>query len=107
MMPRIEINDVTKILLDAPRIAKAQSPFFWTYLDRPADGTVLLTWQPLARAGVQFATDGLFWAPPENYYKQDVGNGLVRDSTRTTASKPASRLTSNAIKYIDARGVLL
>ncbi|KKA27499.1 hypothetical protein TD95_001832 [Thielaviopsis punctulata] len=77
MMPRIEINDVTKILLDAPRIAKTQSPFFWTYLDRPADGTMLLEWQPLARAGVQFATDGLFWAPPENYYKQDVGNGLT------------------------------
>ncbi|KAL5596970.1 hypothetical protein BROUX41_006356 [Berkeleyomyces rouxiae] len=77
MMPRLEIHDVTKMLLDAPRIAKTQSPFFWTYLDRPADGTLLLTWQPISRVGPQFATDGLIWSPPENYFKQDVGNGLT------------------------------
>ncbi|PHH50915.1 hypothetical protein CFIMG_004616RA [Ceratocystis fimbriata CBS 114723] len=77
MMPRVEVHDVTKMLLDAPRIAKTQSPFFWTYLDRPADGTLLLAWQPTARVGPQFATDGLIWGPPENYFKQDVGNGLT------------------------------
>ncbi|RFU72972.1 swi snf and rsc complex subunit ssr4 [Trichoderma arundinaceum] len=58
-------------------IARDQAPFFWTYLDKPADGTILLTWQPLSRLGTNFATDGFVWAPPEQIYKHDLGNGLM------------------------------
>ena len=83
-MPRVDLGDVTKWLLDAPRIAKNQNPFFWTYLDRPADGTIMLTWQPLQRLGTQFASDGLVWAPPEQLHRQDVGNGFV-SNTRSCA----------------------
>lgn len=74
---RLDLNEVAKWLMSAPQIARQQSPVFWTYLDKPPDGTVLLTWQPLQRLNVTFATDGYIWAPPEQVYKHDLGNGLV------------------------------
>lgn len=76
-MPRLDLTEVAKWLMTAPQIARDRAPFFWTYLDKPADGTVLLTWQPLQRLGTNFATDGFVWAPPEQVYKHDLGNGLV------------------------------
>ncbi|GJN73121.1 hypothetical protein PLIIFM63780_007187 [Purpureocillium lilacinum] len=76
-MPRIDTNEVAKWLMNAPQVARDRAPFFWTYLDKPADGTILLTWQPLQRLGTNFATDGFVWAPPEQVYKHDLGNGLM------------------------------
>lgn len=76
-MPRLDLNEVAKWLMSAPQVARDRAPFFWTYLDKPADGTILLTWQPLQRLSTNFATDGFVWAPPEQVYKQDLGNGLI------------------------------
>ncbi|XP_044724855.1 SWI/SNF and RSC complex subunit Ssr4 [Hirsutella rhossiliensis] len=76
-MPRLDLSEVAKWLMSAPQVARDRAPFFWTYLDKPADGTILLTWQPLQRLGTNFATDGFVWAPPEQVYKQDLGNGLM------------------------------
>lgn len=76
-MPRLDLTEVAKWLMTAPQIARDRAPFFWTYLDKPADGTILLTWQPLQRLGTNFATDGFVWAPPEQVYKHDLGNGLM------------------------------
>ncbi|KAF4998803.1 hypothetical protein FGRMN_2858 [Fusarium graminum] len=76
-MPRLDLNEVAKWLMSAPQVARDRAPFFWTYLDKPADGTILLTWQPLQRLGTNFATDGYVWAPPEQVYKHDLGNGLM------------------------------
>ncbi|KAF9781487.1 hypothetical protein IL306_013207 [Fusarium sp. DS 682] len=76
-MPRLDLNEVAKWLMAAPQVARDRAPFFWTYLDKPADGTILLTWQPLQRLGTTFATDGYVWAPPEQVYKHDLGNGLM------------------------------
>ncbi|ROW11548.1 hypothetical protein VMCG_01557 [Cytospora schulzeri] len=76
-MANVSPQDVTKWLMSAPKIARDTAPFFWTYLDAPADGTIMLTWQPLQRMETNFATDGYIWAAPETYYQQDVGNGLV------------------------------
>ncbi|KAM0481552.1 hypothetical protein ACHAPX_003663 [Trichoderma viride] len=76
-IPRLDFNEVAKWLINAPQIARDQAPFFWTYLDKPADGTILLTWQPISRLGTNFATDGFVWAPPEQIYKHDLGNGLM------------------------------
>lgn len=78
VMPRLDLNEVAKWLMAAPQVARDRAPFFWTYLDKPTDGTILLTWQPLQRLGTTFATDGYVWAPPEQVYKHDLGNGLVR-----------------------------
>ncbi|KAL6403104.1 SWI/SNF and RSC complexes subunit ssr4 [Ilyonectria robusta] len=76
-MPRLDLNEVAKWLMSAPQVARDRAPFFWTYLDKPTDGTILLTWQPLQRLGTNFATDGFVWAPPEQIYKHDLGNGLM------------------------------
>ncbi|KAF4979035.1 hypothetical protein FZEAL_4710 [Fusarium zealandicum] len=77
VMPRLDLNEVAKWLMSAPQVARDRAPFFWTYLDKPTDGTILLTWQPLQRLGSNFATDGFVWAPPEQLYKHDLGNGLM------------------------------
>lgn len=76
-MMRLELSDVAKWLMVVPKIAQREAPFFWTYLDSPRDGTILLTWQPLTRLGTDFASDGYVWVGPEVYYQQDIGNGLV------------------------------
>ncbi|PHH70995.1 hypothetical protein CDD82_6800 [Ophiocordyceps australis] len=74
---RLDVNEVVRWLMNAPQVARDRAPFFWTYLDKPTDGTVLLTWQPLQRLNSNFATDGFIWAPPEQVYKQELGNGLI------------------------------
>lgn len=75
-LPRLELQNVTKYLMAAPQLAKDKAPFFWTYLNQPNPGSVILTWQPVTKLGVHFASDGYVWAP-EQYHRQDLGNGLV------------------------------
>lgn len=76
-MADVGVPDASKWLMNAPKIARDTAPFFWTYLDAPADGSIMLTWQPLQRLDTNFATDGYIWPYPETYYQQDLGNGLV------------------------------
>lgn len=66
--------------MQAPQIARDKSPFFWTYLDRPENGTIMLTWQPLQQMGVNFASDGFIWPPAEQHFTSEVGNGVVCSS---------------------------
>ncbi|KAH6660588.1 hypothetical protein BKA67DRAFT_58063 [Truncatella angustata] len=75
--PRVEIPEVTHMLMNAPSIARDKAPFFWTYLDRPENGTTMLTWQPLQLQGTHFASDGYIWPPTEQYFTQDIGNGII------------------------------
>jgi hypothetical protein len=63
--------------MNAPQIARDKAPFFWTYLDRPENGTVTLTWQPLQLMGTNFAFDGYIWPPAEQHFTQEMGNGIV------------------------------
>ncbi|KXX80101.1 SWI/SNF and RSC complexes subunit ssr4 [Madurella mycetomatis] len=76
-MPRVDLGDVTKWLLQAPKIARDTAPFYWTYLDCPSDGAIFLTWQPTARRGNEFASDGYVWAGPEVSFQHNAGNGLT------------------------------
>ncbi|KAB5536350.1 hypothetical protein GE09DRAFT_323622 [Coniochaeta sp. 2T2.1] len=76
VMPQLNTQEVVKWLSNAPKIARDVAPFYWTYLDAPADGTIFLAWQPLARRNVEFSSDGYIWPQPEQTYRQDVGNGL-------------------------------
>lgn len=78
LVPRFGIPEVTEWLLNAPRIARDGAPFFWTYLDIPQDGTIILTWQPLQRLGTEFASDGYVWPRGEVYYQHEIRDGLVR-----------------------------
>jgi hypothetical protein len=54
-----------------------QNTFFWTYLDRPADGMIYLTWQPLEVMGTAFSTDGYIWPSAEVAYSMEVEGGYV------------------------------
>ncbi|KAI1416814.1 DUF1750-domain-containing protein [Hypoxylon sp. FL1857] len=74
---RVEPSEVTNWLMQAPKIARDTAPFFWTYLDRPENGNIFLTWQPLQQMGVNFASDGYIWPPQEQYLQQEVGNGVI------------------------------
>ncbi|KAK0630129.1 hypothetical protein B0T17DRAFT_211139 [Bombardia bombarda] len=97
IMPRVEIPDVTKWLLQAPKIARDTAPFFWTYLDCPQDGTIYLTWQPTSRRGLDFASDGYVWTGPEVYYRHDVGNGLILEIYyQRSGYRPGEQFTAHA-----------
>ena len=65
--------------MQAPKIARDTAPFYWTYLECPTDGTIHLMWQPTSRRQTEFATDGYIWPAPERFWRQETGNGLVRD----------------------------
>lgn len=71
------INWVLGMLVQAPKIARDTAPFFWTILDAPRDGQIMLTWQPLQRLGTTFASDGYIWPGPDHFEARDLKNGLV------------------------------
>ncbi|KAH7031346.1 uncharacterized protein B0I36DRAFT_363051 [Microdochium trichocladiopsis] len=73
----IQPNEVTSLLMQAPKIARDTAPFYWTYIDKPENGSIFLTWQPLQQMNVQLASDGYVWPPQETYYQQEVGNGVI------------------------------
>ncbi|CAK7263063.1 hypothetical protein SEPCBS119000_000292 [Sporothrix epigloea] len=77
LVPRFGIPEVTEWLLNAPRIARDGAPFFWTFLDAPQNGSVILTWQPLQRMGTEFATDGYVWPRGETYFQHEIRDGLI------------------------------
>jgi hypothetical protein len=59
-------------LLNSPKIVNDAAPVAWTYFNAPpADGTVILTWQP-PMLQTRLASDGLVWADPEVQYHADV-----------------------------------
>lgn len=47
-------------------------------IETPADGTLMLTWQPLEYLGTNFASDGFIWADAEHVFKSEV-RGYVGD----------------------------
>lgn len=77
LLQQVHHNKIAEWLLSAPKIARDTAPFFWTYLDRPADGTILLTWQPLNVLGTEYATDGYIWPPMETAFQLEVEGGYV------------------------------
>lgn len=76
LLAQLHHDKVAEWLLGAPRIMRDQAPFYWTYLDRPADGTILLLWQapPL---GHELASDGYVWPPQETAFQLEINGGYV------------------------------
>ncbi|KAI2635132.1 hypothetical protein GGS21DRAFT_490347 [Xylaria nigripes] len=74
---QVQPSEVTGWLMQAPKIARDTAPFFWTYLDKPENGQIFLTWQPLQLRGTVFSSDGFIWPPKEAYFAQEVGNGVI------------------------------
>jgi hypothetical protein len=82
MMPS---ETAVEYLTSAPRVCR-QQPMHWTFLDGPADGTVMLTWQPLAQLGNNFASDGYIWADVEQAFTFEA-RGYVRPLSGTATWK--------------------
>ncbi len=75
-MPQLHPEKVAEWLCGAPKIARDQAPFYWTYLDRPTDGTILLVWQSISM-GHEYASDGYIWGPAEEAFQIEVSGGYV------------------------------
>jgi hypothetical protein len=67
---------VAEWLLGAPKITRDQAPFYWTYLDRPGDGSIFLVWQSMAM-GAEYPSDGYIWAPAETAVQYDISSGYT------------------------------
>jgi hypothetical protein len=68
-MTALPTETVVEYLLAAPKVVREMQPMSWTFLDPPPpDGTTLLTWQPLAHLGTNFASDGYIWADAEQAF---------------------------------------
>lgn len=78
-LPALHPDKVAEWLLAAPKIARDQATFYWTYLDRPVDGTILLVWQSINALGTDFPSDGYIWAPAETAFQLEVSGGYVRE----------------------------
>lgn len=74
---QIHLAQAAQWLKEATDIAQSKAAFFWTYLDRPADGTIFLSWQPLDALGTGFASDGYVWPPQEQVFSTEVEGGYV------------------------------
>ncbi|KUJ18496.1 DUF1750-domain-containing protein [Mollisia scopiformis] len=75
LLPQLHPDKVAEWLLGAPKITHA-NPFYWTYLDRPADGTILLLWQS-PTLGNEYASDGYVWPPQETAFQVEVSGGYI------------------------------
>ncbi|TAQ89955.1 hypothetical protein B7494_g1738 [Chlorociboria aeruginascens] len=76
-LPTLPPDKAAEWLLNAPKIARDASAFHWTYIDKPLDGTVLLTWQSLNTVGTEFPSDGYIWAPIETAFQMEIAGGYT------------------------------
>ncbi|KFY88783.1 hypothetical protein V500_06111 [Pseudogymnoascus sp. VKM F-4518 (FW-2643)] len=83
-------------LLSAPKIANSSAPFYWTYLERPQDGLILLTWQPEAQAGTNFASDGYIWAGAETVYAMPIDNFVLEIYQHKAGFAPGDAVATHA-----------
>ncbi|RKF53993.1 SWI/SNF and RSC complexes subunit ssr4 [Golovinomyces cichoracearum] len=83
-LPQIHPEKVSEWLQAAPKITRDQAPFYWTYLDRPQDMTVLLVWQSIALSA-DFPSDGYVWAPQETAVQFQVEGGYTLEMYQHTA----------------------
>ncbi|KAH8427815.1 uncharacterized protein LDX57_005520 [Aspergillus melleus] len=68
LMHMMPTETVVEYLLSAQKIVREAQPMYWSFLDGPQDGTVMLTWQPLNHLGTNFASDGYVWADVEQAF---------------------------------------
>lgn len=66
------LETIVGYLLEAPKIVRDLQPMQWQFLDAPADGTLILTWQPTEQLGTNFASDGYVYGDVEQSFKSDV-----------------------------------
>lgn len=89
-------NKVAEWLLSAPKIANSSAPFYWSYLDRPADGIILLTWQPEGQLGTSMASDGYVWAGAETVYVMPIDGYVLEIYQQKAGYAPGEPMATHA-----------
>ncbi|KAI9761679.1 MAG: hypothetical protein M4579_000913 [Chaenotheca gracillima] len=67
LQAQLGLEQIVDYLLQAPNITRHSAPMTWAFLDAPANGSVLLVWQP-GQLGNQMASDGYVWGDPESAF---------------------------------------
>lgn len=78
ILTQVSLETVVEYLLQAPKITRELAAMNWMFLNAPADGSVMLVWQPLNQLGTQFASDGYVWADVEQAFSSEA-KGYVCD----------------------------
>lgn len=68
----LQLDTVVDRLLAAPNIVTNVKSMVWMFVETPRDGMSMLVWQPLARLGTDFASDGYIWADPEQAFSSQM-----------------------------------
>ncbi|KAK2623980.1 hypothetical protein QTJ16_006614 [Diplocarpon rosae] len=99
-------DKVAEYLIGAPKIARDQAPFYWTYLDRPADGSVLLVWQS-SSLGQDFPSDGYIWTPTESPFAIEVAGGytleMYQQKTGFAPNEPVATHSRRRYRLLPSR----
>ncbi|CZT06080.1 uncharacterized protein RAG0_11915 [Rhynchosporium agropyri] len=105
-LAQIHPDKVAEYLLGAPKIARDQATFYWTYLDRPADGTVLLVWQS-PQLGSEFPSDGYIWSPGESPFAIEVQGGytleMYQQKTGYAPNEPIATHSRRRYRLLSSR----
>lgn len=72
ILTQVSLETVVEYLLQAPKITRELAAMNWMFLNAPADGSVMLVWQPLNQLGTQFASDGYVWADVEQAFSSEA-----------------------------------
>ncbi|KAL8943423.1 MAG: hypothetical protein Q9216_001061 [Gyalolechia sp. 2 TL-2023] len=68
----LQLDTVVDRLLAAPNIVTNVKSMVWMFVETPRDGMSMLVWQPLAKLGIEFASDGYIWADPEQAFSSQA-----------------------------------
>ena len=88
------LESIVSYLSEAPKIVRDVQPMQWQFLDAPADGTLLLVWQPLEYMGTAFASDGYIYADAEQTFKSDV-RGFVSPAASVGCARYSNAIAAS------------
>ncbi|KAI9869881.1 MAG: hypothetical protein M1830_004970, partial [Pleopsidium flavum] len=90
----VSLETVVEYLLQAPKITRELAAMNWMFLNAPADGSVMLVWQPLNQLGTQFASDGYVWADVEQAFSSEAKGYTVEMYIHRTGYHPPNEIMS-------------
>ncbi|KAL8871117.1 MAG: hypothetical protein Q9174_002985 [Haloplaca sp. 1 TL-2023] len=70
--PNVSLETIANRLVEAPEIVGNVKPMVWMFIDCPADGVMMLCWQPLAKRNTDFASDGYVWLDAETAFSSQT-----------------------------------
>lgn len=100
----VSLEEIVDRLTAAPHIATNLKPMVWMYIDNPGDGMMMLVWQPLAKLGTEFASDGYVWADAEQAFSSQT-KGYVNSHPDLTQSMYTAYLYPQTVEmYLHRSG---